>query len=269
MSHSGYLMESAEESVRLDMKTDSASLERQALWAGIRPGMRVADAGCGTGKTSFFLNRLVQPGGSTVGIDSSEKRIRHAEEHYSAEGVEFACRDFREPLDDLGLFDFVWARFVLEYHRTDSFEIVRNLSGIVKPGGTLCLIDLDHNCLNHYGHSQRLDRTFNAVMSILSEKADFDPYAGRKLYSFLYDLGYQDINVNVAAHHLIFGQLSSTDAFNWAMKAEIAAQKVGYAFDEYAGGFEEFFEEFKSFFSDPRRFTYTPVISCRGRKPLT
>ncbi|MBW2100511.1 MAG: methyltransferase type 11, partial [Deltaproteobacteria bacterium] len=43
----------------------------------------------------------------------------------------------------------------------------------------------------------------------------------------------------------------------------------GHRFDEYEGGYEEFFEEFKRFFADPRRFTYTPVISCRGCKPVT
>lgn len=268
MHHNDYLMESDEESVRLDVKTESSSLNKQALWAGIKPGMRVADVGCGVGKTTFFLNKLVQPDGTVVGIDSSEKRICYAREHYNDKSIEFACKDFRKPLDDLGTFDFIWVRFVLEYHRSNSFGIVQNLSRILKPGGIMCLIDLDHNCLSHYGQSQKLDRTFSAVMETVSEKANFDPYVGRKLYSFIYDLGYQDIDVDIAAHHLIFGKLNSTDAFNWAMKAEIAAKKAGYAFDEYSGGYEEFYEEFRSFFNDPRRFIYTPIISCKGRKPL-
>ena len=37
-----YLMESDEESLRLDMKTDPRDVESQARWAGIEPGMRVA-----------------------------------------------------------------------------------------------------------------------------------------------------------------------------------------------------------------------------------
>jgi ubiquinone/menaquinone biosynthesis C-methylase UbiE len=260
-------MESDEETLRLDVKTSSNSLEKQALWAGIKPGMRVADVGCGIGKTTFFLHQLVQPDGTAVGIDASDKRIRHAQEHYRTEGIEFIRKDFLEPLDDLGKFDFIWVRFVLEYHLSNSFQIVRNISHILRPGGILCLIDLDHNCLNHFGQSEKLERTFRAVMNIMEEKADFDPYVGRKLYSFLYDLGYKDIDVNVDSHHLIFGELTSTDAFNWAMKAEAAARNAGYAFDEYEGGFDEFYREFEKFFADPRRFTYTPIISCRGCKP--
>ena len=54
-----YLMESDDETLRLQLKTDQKTLEKQAKWAGIQPGMRVADIGCGAGKTSFFLN----PGG--------------------------------------------------------------------------------------------------------------------------------------------------------------------------------------------------------------
>ena len=68
-NHRKYLMEDDQEAVRLDRKTDGATVEKQALWAGIEPGMRVADLGCGAGKTTFHLNKLVQPGGRACGID--------------------------------------------------------------------------------------------------------------------------------------------------------------------------------------------------------
>jgi SAM-dependent methyltransferase len=177
------------------------------------------------------------------------------------------CRDMHNPLDDVGEFDFAWVRFFLEYHRNNAFEIVRNITGMLKPGGILCLIDLDYNCLTHYGIPGRLEKTLQSAAKELEEKANFDPYMGRRLYSFLYDLGYEDINVDVAAHHLIFGELKDADEFNWLKKVEVASKKISYIFAEYEGGYEEFLEEFRSFFSDPRRLTYSPIISCRGRKP--
>ncbi|MBQ0718518.1 MAG: hypothetical protein KBT64_15005, partial [Sulfitobacter litoralis] len=79
----------------------------------------------------------------------------------------------------------------------------------------------------------------------------------------------QNIDVSMAPHHLIFGELNEIDDFNWTKKVEVAVKKLGYEFKEYKGGYEEFFEEFKNFFSDPRRFTYTPLICCRGNKPPT
>ena len=266
MSHRGYIMESEEESIRLDLKTDPKTIKKQAIWAGLKPGMRVADFGCGPGKTTFFLNKLVQPNGSAVGVDISQKRINYARTHYKDKGLEFLLGDIRDPLDNLGLFDFIWVRFVLEHYRSTSFDIVKNISSVLKPGGILCLIDLDHNCLNHYGLSQRLEAALYGIMEAVEKHADFDPYAGRKLYSYLYDLGCLDIKVNLAAHHLIFGELKETDEFNWRKKVEIAGKNSDYKFEEYEGGYAEFYEEFKRFFNNPKRFTYTPVISCRGRK---
>lgn len=267
MHSSKYLMESNEEAFRLEVKTNPDIVNKQALWAGIQPGMRVADVGCGSGKTTALLHELVQPGGEVVGIDGSQMRIAHAREQYGAEGIEFSCRDIREPLDSLGKFDFVWVRFLLEYYRSNSFEIVRNISTLLKPGGILCLIDLDYNCLNHFGLSPKLERAIHTAVAILEEKANFDPYAGRKLYSFLYDLGYQCIDVDVAAHHLIFGELRDSDAFNWMKKIEVLSGKINFSFDDGEWGCNEFSEEFRNFFTNPRRFTYTPIISCRGCKP--
>jgi SAM-dependent methyltransferase len=263
-----YLMESDEEAYRLDIKTDCKVVKKQALWAGIKPGMRVADICYGSGKTTSILHKLVQPGGVVIGIDGSEKRIEYAKKRYGAKGITFKCKNILNPLDDLGMFDFVWVRFLLEYYRNNSFDIVKNISEIVKPDGILCLIDLDHNALNHFGLPQKLEKAlFKAIMK-LEENANFDPFIGRKLYSFLYDLGYENIDVNLMAHHLIFGKLKGTDAFNWMKKIEIVAKKLNHGFEEYEGGYEEFLVEFKRFFRDPRRFTYTPVILCRGCKPL-
>ena len=262
-----YLMESEWENIRLDSKTDPAIVEQQALWAGVKPGMRIADLGCGLGKTTAILHGLVQPGGHAVGMDFSEARVSHGRLHYVLDGLEFIKRDLRLPLDDVGTFDFVWIRFILEYFRSSAGDIVRNASRIVKPGGILCLIDLDLNCLNHFGLSDRLSRTIAKCARTLEEAFDFDPYAGRKLYSLFYDSGYEDIAVSVGAHHLIYGPLGDVDSFNWLKKIEIANRKASFDFEEFPGGCAEFTDEFTRFFADPRRFSYTPIICVRGRKP--
>ena len=263
-----YLMEHGDESLRLDIKTDNEVTAKQATWAGIAPGMRVADIGCGSGKTTSKLGELVQPGGNALGIDIAEQRVAFGREHYQNEYVSFLHRDARLSMTDLGFFDFVWVRFLLEYHRANSYDLVKNISDIVEPGGTLVLIDLDYNCLTHFGHSERMDKALAAIMKSLEGRANFDPYVGRKLYSYLYDMGYQDINVEVGAHHQIFGALKHADDFNWTKKVEIGARFSGYDFAEYENGFEEFLTEFRTFFAHPRRFTYTPIIAVRGRKPL-
>jgi len=260
-----YLMENSDEEARLELKTDPENLEKQAMWCGIKPGMRVLDAGCGVGKTSRFLFDMVKPGGKVVGIDLSEKRIAYAQEHYRAEGLSFQVCDLTRPLSPhIGKFDVIWVRFVLEYFRRESPAIVKNLSEVLSPDGYLCLLDLDHNCLNHYDLPPDIETTLVKLMKA-TEKLNFDPYCGRKLYSYLYDLGFHDISMNLVAHHLIYGKLRDVDAFNWTKKLLVTGKKMENVFGEYPGGFESFFSDVQTFFADPRRFTYTPLIMCKGR----
>lgn len=264
----GYLMEDPEEAVRLDIKTDLGEVRRQALLCGIHPGARVLDAGCGSGKTTTILHEVAQPLGRAVGVDFAADRIDFAKEHYQADGIQFYLKDIRNPLDDIGSFDFIWVRFVLEYYREGSRDIVRTLASSLKPEGTLCLLDLDYNCMTHYPMPDRMQDILNKLVERMGTKYDFDAFVGRKLYSFLSELGFRDIHVSMLPHHLIYGELRNSDDFNWMKKIQMASRKAHDIFQDYPGGYEGYFTDFRQFFHDPRRFTYTPLIICTGRKPL-
>ena len=261
-----YLMENDQESERLDLKTDISLVHKQARWAGLQPGMAVADFGCGSGKTSYALYQAVSPGGRVLGVDGSDQRIAYAKANYNVSGLDFVCQDIYESLHDLGRFDFIWVRFFLEYHRTHAFDLVSKFADLLNPGGILCLIDLDHNCLNHYELPPRIDAVLRRVVELSEIEGDFDTRMGIKLYSFLYDLGFEDIDVTIEPHHLIFGALDELNSYNWNKKLEVAVRQSGCSFDDFENGFTGFQKEFQKFFSDPRRFTYTPVIACRGVK---
>lgn len=265
-----YLMESDEEAFRLDVKTDIAAVQKQARWCGVMPGLRVMDLGCGPGKTTAILHGMVAPAGSVVGVDASAERIAHANREYGNKpGIEFVCRDLTGPLEGMGQFDVIWIRFVLEYFRKESPQIVRNLKMLLKPGGYLCLIDLDYNCLSHYEMPEPMISLLPKLMAHLDAEFNFDTYAGRKLYSYLYDQHYENIQVELMAHHLIYGHARPADIFNWLKKVEVGIGKMKDLFHSYPGGAPAFLEDFKKFFLDPRRFTYTPLILCKGMRPYS
>ncbi|MBI9103893.1 MAG: methyltransferase domain-containing protein [Spirochaetales bacterium] len=266
MEKSSYIMESCDEVKRLETKTGSSAVQEQACWAGLKPGMRVADIGCGSGKTSSYLKEITGVTGEVLGIDRSSDRISFARENYSGDGISFVERDIYQDLSDLGQFDFIWVRFFLEYHRKSQFDLVEKLSKLLSPEGILCLIDLDHNSMNHYGHSARLKNAIESSIAALEKDADFDPYAGRRLYSHMFDLQLENIDIHVGAHHLIFGELKEGEEFNWLQKVAVAGRDSGYDYPDYPGGFEEFYLDCRKFFQDPRRFTYTPLIICRGSR---
>jgi len=85
-------MESADEILRLEMKTDPAVVESQARRAGLAPGMRTADMFCGSGITTAILSRIAAPA-ETVGVDASEERIEHARRTYAGGGASFVRRN--------------------------------------------------------------------------------------------------------------------------------------------------------------------------------
>ena len=263
-----YLMENPEEAHRLDVKTDPEAVREQALLCGIGPGARVLDVGCGSGKTASILHEVIQPGGTLLGIDFAKDRIDYAAQHYgSKEGIEFRFMDFTKPLTDIGQFDFIWIRFVLEYFLNGALDIIRNVTDCLKPDGFLCLLDLDYNCMSHYPLPPEMETILHKLIKLMMEKYNFDPYAGRRLYAYLYDLGFRDIEMHLVAHHLIYGGLRSSDDFNWIKKVQMASVKAKDLFQTYPGGYEAFFDEFNTFFHDPRRFTYTPLIMCKGKRP--
>lgn len=265
-----YFMENEEETLRLDLKTDEGAVRRQALWCGLKPGMRVLDVGCGPGKTTAVLHELVQPGGSVVGLDFSPQRLSYAREHYgSRPGLEFQLGDLTSPPPELGKFDLIWVRFVLEYYRKESPAIVGKLINLLHPGGYLSLLDLDYNCLSHYELPVGVGELLSKLMARLDEEHNFDTFAGRKLYSYLYDAGLEEITMNLMPHHLIYGELKDADLFNWVKKVEVNAERLQDLFATYPGGYDSFFVDFRRSLQDPRRFTYTPLILCKGRRPLT
>lgn len=262
-----YLMEHEGECSRLDMKTRAEQVLRQASWAGIGEGMQVLDAGCGVGKTSSILKELVGDTGTVTGADLSADRLAEATRRYGREGVRFIRQDLTRPFAETEHYDAVWMRFLLEYFADDPLNIVRNAAATLKPGGIMVLADLDRNSLNHHGLTERLGRTIEDVIGCLERNANFDPFAGSKLYAHLYDLGFADIQLTTEAHHLIYGRISPEDRFNWVSKLDVAAKTSGCTFAEYDGDFSAVRKEFLEFLDDPRRFIFTPIILCRGIKP--
>jgi 2-polyprenyl-3-methyl-5-hydroxy-6-metoxy-1,4-benzoquinol methylase len=85
--------------------------------AGIGPGMRVLDIGCGTGDVSFLAARRVGPTGMVLGIDRAPEAVELAQRRARQAGltnVSFAVHD----LSDLTLtapVDALIGRLVLMY----------------------------------------------------------------------------------------------------------------------------------------------------------
>ena len=106
--------------------------------AGIGPGMRVLDVGCGVGDVSLLAASLVGPDGAVVGIDSDARSLELARERAAAAGhrqVAFQQSDLRAlPVEQP--FDAVVGRFILMY-LADVAQALRRLAAQVRPDGVV------------------------------------------------------------------------------------------------------------------------------------
>src|SRR5580693_5961661 len=95
------------------MRPTTLSLLNQA---GLRPGMKCLEIGCGSADVAFDLARMVGPDGRVVATDIDEIKLqlaRQAAEQDRLTNLEFRLADIVE--DELENFDFVHARFVLTH----------------------------------------------------------------------------------------------------------------------------------------------------------
>ena len=112
--------------------------------AGIGPGMRVLDVGCGAGDVAFAVARIVGPSGRVIGVDRSPEAVLLAARRADADGLEnvaFRVADVAEPLEP-DAFDALVGRLVLMY-APDPGAWLRQLARAVKPGGIVTFQEFD------------------------------------------------------------------------------------------------------------------------------
>ncbi len=107
---------------------------------GIREGQTVLDIGCGTGRLTLNVAKLVGPGGKVIGIDPSQNRIEIAARKSGEKpksNISFEIGNSNE-LDHFKSksFDVVYLNVVLHWI-LDKKDALNQIYRILKPGGRL------------------------------------------------------------------------------------------------------------------------------------
>jgi ubiquinone/menaquinone biosynthesis C-methylase UbiE len=195
----GQFKDNEEELDRLKLQaTIALDLEKKA-WkkAGLQPGMKVLDLACGPGFISCELAKEVGDG-HVVGVDINEALIATAHQAKEREGVDnvsFSLGNLYELDLPENSFDFVYARFVFQ-HLEHPEKALENILKVLRPGGVLCITDIDDNWTSFSPESDAFVKFIRKAGAGQRRKGG-NRLIGSQLYGMLKNTGYQDVSTNV------------------------------------------------------------------------
>jgi SAM-dependent methyltransferase len=160
------------------------------------PGARVLEAGCGVGAQTVILARN-NPRTQFTSVDVSPESVKAARAAVRGLGlgnVTLQTADiFQLPFPEAS-FDHVFVCFVLE-HLSKPAEALRRLKAVLKPGGTLTVIEGDHGSTFFHPHSPLAWRTIQCQID-LQAAGGGNALIGRELYPLLVSAGFQNVGVS-------------------------------------------------------------------------
>jgi ubiquinone/menaquinone biosynthesis C-methylase UbiE len=260
-----YIMEDPREAKRLEAKVDAYAWVQKYVAHRVGAGAEVLSVGCGPG---VILREIVELGNSikATGLDVSADRIQEAKErHCGVEAMSFVRGDAHAMEFSSNRFDLVYSRMLIEYLK-DKQQAVREMVRVCRPGGTVLLQDLDGQLLWHYPEDVELQRNSEKVVNALAATG-FDPFVGRKLFSFAQKAGLQHIDVQVESYHLIAGVVGPEILKQWELKLEIAAPQLTKVLGSERAA-KEHAQRFLEYLRRPDTLTYSTVFTVSGKKPL-
>ncbi|WP_037973694.1 methyltransferase domain-containing protein [Streptomyces sp. NRRL WC-3742] len=157
-------------------------------------GSRVLEAGCGVGAQTVHL-LAASPGVRLTAVELSADSLARARERVSAESpgadIHWHHGDLHElPFPD-GSFDHVFLCFVLE-HLADPVAALAALRRVLRPGGTVTVIEGDHGSTLFHPESPAARRTIDHLVRLQAE-AGGDALIGRRLHPLLTEAGFAQV----------------------------------------------------------------------------
>ena len=203
---------------------DSAEDKRRSFEAlGLREGVKVLDAGCGTGDDVRALATLVGASGRVYGVDASSVMIAEARKRGTPANVEFVRAEAGTLPFASASFDAVRAERLFQ-HLSEPSQAAVELRRVIRDGGRAFVIDPDWETLIVGGVDAELTRR---IARALSESVAY-PWAGRNARSLLRRAGFRSAVATPVASSPSLG--AAFDLFlSSALDAAIALQAVSGA----------------------------------------
>jgi ubiquinone/menaquinone biosynthesis C-methylase UbiE len=160
------------------------------------PGSLVLEAGCGVGAQTITLARK-SPAAQFISVDVSAGSLEEAKRSVAEAGlrnVQFRRADLFELPISAESFDYVFVCFVLE-HLAEPVKALAALSAMLKPGGTITVIEGDHGSAYFYPDDPAAHTAIKCQVQ-LQRQAGGNALIGRQLYPLLREAGFEAVRVS-------------------------------------------------------------------------
>lgn len=157
---------------------------------------RVLEAGCGVGAQTVTLAKN-NPNAYITSIDISEISVAEAKQRIESEGisnVHFQQGNMFDLSFEPESFDYVFVCFVLE-HLPNPVEALFVLKKLIKPGGTITVIEGDHGSTYFYPDSEAAHKAIQCLVD-LQRRSGGNAMIGRELYPLMTKAGYEMVRVS-------------------------------------------------------------------------
>lgn len=179
-----------------------------------RPGERVLDVGCGTGRLGDYVANLVAPNGEVVGIDPLSLRIELA----GLKNPRFTARVGRA--EDLSAFpdasfDVVYSNSVFHWV-SDKLTALREALRVLKPGGRIGINSADAE-RPHQSAALVRESVLEEGLGSVSEASAFGTnyrVSGNELVRLLADAGFEQLRVT--PHTFVDDVEGADDLIAWS-----------------------------------------------------
>ena len=163
----------------------------------LKSGMRVLDAGCGSGEALNWLLSEVSPAGRVVGVDLAEAHVAAARLRAAPE-IQLYQANLFDDLFEPASFDLVWCVNTIN-HLTDPVAGVIHLATLLRDGGRVAIGQSSFLPDMYFAWDARLEGAVNdAVRRYYQDRYELDEYdlkAVRALVGILRQATLQNITV--------------------------------------------------------------------------
>lgn len=233
-------------------------------------GSLVLEAGCGVGAQTVTLAERGL-GARFVSVDISMGSLLEARRRTRLAGftnVEFLPADVFNLPFAAECFDHVFVCFLLE-HLSRPLEALATIKTVIKPGGTVTVIEGDHGSAYFHPDSQAAREAIACLVEV-QRQAGGNALVGREIHPLLVGAGFDGVHVSPRTVYVDSSHPDMVDAFT---KRTFTAMIEGVCDEAVAAGLIDR-ARFETGVRDLYRTTESDGVFCytffkgTGRKPL-